>query len=482
MNKDSNYIRFIEKLIKLIANVFTFGILLFILLAFIICLGVYIRSYPQIVSLFEFIWIIPTIFIIYVIIKLAQYLQEKSEKQIIFTVVSICTALYIILLLLYNTVPVSDYKAIWQAACEMAKGIFIDGQDKSKYMYYYNWQIGIAAFQSLLIRVFGENFLIFKILNIVLLNVTSILIYYITKDKINKKVACTSYILVSFFLAYLLTVSQFSNSHLALVLILISFILVEKNQYKLSVLAGITLGFTNIIRAIAIVAILAVVCYEIYLCIKNREVIKTITNTLCILICYLLTINVFNSIFINLGYADGPVTVAKMPYFKYVKGLGGDQEIYEKLASVNFDYDKFNEMQKNDLNNLIKSPIQTSKFVANKMVRFMGVFDYKLENTFNHDEDILYRYPIKALYMMSWFQYIIYVVLAIIGYKKWMKKRNIDVYQIFFCGYIVAHIFVEAFSSYRYEAYPFIIIMAAYGVNELIENKRDFKVYKLNGR
>lgn len=73
MNKDSNYIRFIEKLIKLIANVFTFGILLFILLAFIICLGVYIRSYPQIVSLFEFIWIIPTIFIIYVIIKLAKY-------------------------------------------------------------------------------------------------------------------------------------------------------------------------------------------------------------------------------------------------------------------------------------------------------------------------------------------------------------------------------------------------------------------------
>lgn len=482
MRKYNDYITFIENLIKLMANIFIFGILLFVLVAFAICLGVYIKSYPQIVSLFEFIWVIPSIFIIYITIKLSKYLQSKTDKQIIFTVVSICTVLYIMLILIYNTIPVSDYKAIWEAACEMAKGNFTGGQDKSSYMYYYNWQIGIAAFQSLLIRGFGENFLIFKIFNIILLNITSILIYYITKEKINKKVACTSYILSAFFLSYLLTVSQFSNSHLALVLILISFVLVENNKYKLSILAGIALGFTNIVRAIAIVAILAIICYEIYLCINNKEVIKPIINTLCILIFYSLTINIFNNIFIKVGYADAPVTVAKMPYFKYVKGLGGDQEIYEKLSSVDFDYDKFNEMQKNDLNSLIKAPMQTSMFVANKMVRFMGIFDYKLENTFNHDEDILYSYPVKALYMMSWFQYIIYVVLAIIGYKKWIKNREVDVYQIFFCGYIVAHIFVEAFSSYRYEVYPFIIIMAAYGVNEIIDNKKGFKVLNLNRR
>lgn len=475
MEAYKKYIEFIQILIKSVASIFIFGILIFTLIAFSICLVVYIKLYPQIVYLLEFIWIIPTLFIIYLIIKLFKYLQNKSEKQIVFTVITISTILYIILILSYNTIPVSDYKNIWQAACEMAKGTFVGGLDKSNYMYFYNWQIGIAAFESLIVRVFGENFLVFKILNIILLNVTSFLIYYIVKNKVNKKVASISYILTSLFLAYLLTVSQFTNSHLALVLILIAFILIEKNKYKLSILAGIALGFTNVVRAIAIVAILAIICYEVYLSIKNREVIKPIINTLCVLLFYSITINIFNNVFIKVGYADGPISVAKMPYFKYVKGLGGDQDVYYKLKGVNFDYDKFNELQKKDLENLINQPIQTSIFVTNKMVRFMGIFDYKLEHTFNHDQDILYSYPVKALYMMSWFQYIIYIVFAIIGYKKWRKEKDIDVYQIFFCGYILAHVFVEAFSSYRYEAYPFIIIMASYGVNELLERKL-FKV------
>lgn len=464
-------VEFAQRLIKSVANIFIFGILFFTLISFSICLVVYIKLYPQIVSLLEFISIIPTLFIMYLIIKLFKYLQNKSEKQIIFIVITISTITYIILILSYNTIPVSDYKAIWQAACEMASNTFVGGLDKSNYMYFYNWQIGIAAFESLIIRIFGENFFIFKILNIILLNVTSFLIYYIIKNKVNKRVACLSYILTAFFLAYLLTVSQFSNSHLALVLILISFILIEKNKYKLSVFAGIALGFTNVIRAIAIVAILAIICYEVYLSIKNREVIKPIINTLCVLLFYSITINIFNNVFIKVGYADGPISIAKMPYFKYVKGLGGDQDVYYKLESVNFDYDKFNELQKIDLENLIKQPVQTSIFVTNKMIRFMGIFDYKLEHTFNHNQDILYSYPVKALYMMSWFQYIIYIVFAIIGYKKWRKEKDIDVYQIFFCGYILAHVFVEAFSSYRYEAYPFIIIMASYGISELIRKK-----------
>jgi hypothetical protein len=69
--------------------------------------------------------------------------------------------------------------------------------------------------------------------------------------------------------------------------------------------------------------------------------------------------------------------------------------------------------------------------------------------------------------MMSWFQYIFCVILALIGYLLWKRKHHIDVYVIFFVGYNVVYIFIEAFSSYRFIAYPFILIMSGYAIKEL---------------
>jgi hypothetical protein len=404
---------------------------------------------------------------IFLCIRIGKHFQSKNEASLISFAVASATLCYIILIVSYETVPVSDYKVIWEAAIQMASGTFTGGTDPSSYFYYYNWQIGIAAFESLFVRIFGAKFLVLKILNIMILNLLSWAIYAIAKKKTSRDAACLIYILSAFFLPYLLTVSQFTNQHAALLLLLLSFVLIEKNRLRYILLAGILLGVLNVLRPMAIIAVLAVLAYWLYSFFCDKRWKPLIVRSVLFLLMYSLTITAFDTLFVNIGYADAPVSQAKIPYFKFVKGLGGDQDV-SKLASFGYDYEAFNEAQKEQLMTMIKQePLATLLFVVNKMCRYWGLFDYQFENTFNHDPDFYYQYPVKALYMISWFQYIFCIALAFIGYHLWRKNNRVDVYAIFFIGYNLVYLFIEAFSSYRFIEYPFILIMTGYAVHAL---------------
>src|SRR5690606_17556255 len=101
--------------------------------------------------------------------------------------------------------------------------------------------------------------------------------------------------------------------------------------------------------------------------------------------------------------------------------------------------------------------------------RYLGLFDYQFEQTYNHDDKIWKQYPIKAFYSAAWMQYIVYVLLALVGFHYWRKNNDLDIYQIWFVGNTAVYIFVEAFTSYRFEHYIFIFVMAGYGCTVIFD-------------
>ena len=138
-------------------------LLLFLLatpFAVFICLFVFCKNYPESFSIKEIPWFILAIVLQYILLKKIRISNLSTHKILAIGFIGLNILLFITLFT-FNTIPVSDYKAIWDTAAMMANDQFnINNYSPKDYIYIYNWQLGISAFESLFIRFFGENFFV----------------------------------------------------------------------------------------------------------------------------------------------------------------------------------------------------------------------------------------------------------------------------------------------------------------------------------
>lgn len=448
-------------------------LLLFLLItpfAVLICLFVFCKNYPESFSIKEVPWFILPIIVQYILLKKIGISNIPTHKILAIGFIGLNILLFITLFT-FNTIPVSDYKAIWDTAVLMANDQFnINNYSPKDYIYIYNWQLGISAFESLFIRLFGENFFIFKILNVLLINATIGVSYRLSRDMFGKITSHYTVLLFCSFYPVIITCSQFTNQHLAALLILSSLYLINKATKQSILLAGIIVAILNVIRPMGIIINLAYIICLIYFYVQNKNTKRFVISILLYFIPFYAVQKCFDVAFIKLEYADTSISKPKIPYFKFDKGLTGYNT--PDLSPFEYNLEKYNQWQKNKIvNKIVENPQEVIIFIVNKMVRYLGLFDYKFENTYNHNSDIWQKYPIKFFYSFGWGQYVFLVLLAIIGVYKWSGKTDLDIFQIFFLGIISVYIFIEAFTSYRYESYPLLILYASFGCCYIFEKK-----------
>lgn len=442
---------------------FVYAILGATLLSFPVCLVVHCAKYPEIFSVRELIWMLPAAFLLLFIIFLAKAMTRMPNRRIVPAMVLLECVIALVMIVSFDTQPCSDYAGIWKAANEMARGTFTDGLDPTAYMYYFNWQLGISAFESLFIRA-GADFLFFKLLNAALLMAVQYIIFRLTLSRFGKVPACYAYALSVLYLPWCLSIPQFTNHHIGLIFLLFSLILLNRQGFGAWMAAGLLTGVLNVLRPLGILVVLSALCLAL-VSLTSQKRAKPLVLFLVFLASYLLTLALFDRLFVAVGYTDAPVSQARLPYFKFQKGLYAYITPADDLKAYQFDYSAYNGAMKEELlHRVFSSPLETLIFVANKMVRYLGLFDYQFEMTYNHDVGFYTAYPVKALYCISWFQYIAIVVFSIRGYRKVRERFPLDIYQIFFIGNTLVYLFIEAFSSYRFESYPFLLILAALGL------------------
>lgn len=443
---------------------FVYAILGATLLSFPVCLVVHCTKYSQIFSTRELIWILPAVLLLLITIILAKSMTNMSNRRIALTMILLECIIALVMIFSFDSQPCSDYSAIWQAANEMASNTFIGGITPNHYMYYFNWQLGIAAFESLFIRL-GADFLFFKLLNALLLMAIQYMIFRLVFCRFGKTPACYAYAFATLYMPWCLSIPQFTNHHIGLVVLLLCLYLLDQHTFTTWGIAGIFAACLNVLRPLGIIIVLSAICQSVVLlCSKQKK--HPIFMLLVFLICYVLALSFFDFIFMAVGYTDAPISQARMPYYKFQKGFYDYRTYREDLEAFSYDYNAYNQAMKNELlEHLRTTPLQALVFVANKMVRYLGLFDYQFEMSYNHDVSFYTTYPVKALYSMSWFQYIGIIIFSICGYRKYHERYPLDIYQIFFIGNTLAYFFIEAFSSYRFESYPFLLILAALGVS-----------------
>lgn len=462
--KNNSPFQLLESLCTHTVGFFIWSILCFTLLAFVVCIFVFCVKHQDVFSVAEIIWFIPATALLLLISKLAQFIQTRSERFATCLMIALEAVIAIIMITSYDTQPCSDYASIWQSANEIAQGRFSAGTDPTQYMYFYNWQLGIAVFEAFFIK-FGATFFTLKVLNAILLIAIQHIEYRLVKQKLGFQTACTAYALSALFMPWCLTIPQFTNHHIGTIFLLMSLQLLEEQTPSRWAFAGVLLAMMNLLRPIGIIVLLTAVCYTIYLIIQRRH-IKPLVLLIVLIASYSLVLTCFDSVLISAGYTDSPVSHARLPYFKFQKGLYGYNWPLTDLNAYHYNYDEYNAAMKIELIEHISThPLETLVFVANKMIRYLGLFDYQFEMTYNHDVAFYTQYPVRALYSTSWFQYIGICLLAIKGYPSYARRYPVDIYQVFFIGNTLVYLLIEAFSSYRFESYPFLIMLAALGMN-----------------
>lgn len=304
MNAQSTSIRMnlfsrLQRFCIQIVNLFIFMILAFSIVACDVCIVVFCIKHQDVFSVVEILWSFPALILLLLTILLSRIMQNQKEATVSICMPLISACIASIMILSYDTQPCSDYGQIWQCANEMAQGTFTGGVTPRHYMYYYNWQLGITAFESLLIQL-GLSFTGLKIFNSILMLITQHAVYHLVKRKFSFRTACIAYALATLHLPWILSIPQFTNHHIAIVFLLLGLYFIEQHTLVSWVCAGISLAVMNLLRPIGIIVLLAAICYSIYRIAHMRN-FRPAWLLLALMLSYSLFIAIFDHAFISIG-------------------------------------------------------------------------------------------------------------------------------------------------------------------------------------
>lgn len=451
------------------------GILLMIFIFAIISVPIamikYNASYPEVFNFAECPYIVLGILFTLLWVWLYKHLVGLNKTRLVliigFVTANILSAYFIITC---GTQPISDYEAIWNTAIQMADGSFkISNLHHYDYMMVYNWQLGISWIESLSVRLFGPTVLPLQILNIILLNMMLVLVYCLSRKIIaSTKWQILPVSLLSIYYPVIVTIPQFTNQHLACVMILLVVYLLCFDKWYLWLLAGVFIALLNMVRPMGVILIITGICLTVTaILIKSDKRLSSLFYLVCLLLSCAVCTHAIDWGFERAGYADAPISKSKIPYFKFHKGLTGyDCPEVDKFSSI----EEFNNWEKRQVKNaLVQHPKVTLTYVFKKMIRYLGGFDYKVEMTYNKNESIWNSGWIKRFVMFGWGQYSAILLLCLMSVIVCKKDLYVTPVAIVFIGITLVYFFIEAFTSYRYESYPFMMIIASSGLNRVVK-------------
>lgn len=434
---------------------------------------------------FSFEVIIP-ILIIAITIFLELYIIKKNikTKYKILLILLLSFILRGLWLLNINTMPISDFRVIYETAQDLLAG--------NTSAFWGNGYLGrfphltiMSLYMSFMIKLFPVNNIIaMKVVNLFFGIVTVYLIYLLAKEIFNsKKLGLYSASLASFFPPLVTFVGILCTENIAIPFYILStylFILAVKNKkskYYL-ILSGVILSIGNLFRMVATIMIIA---FGIYLVIYTKDkLIEKIKRVGLYLLPYLLVLFTVSSTLQAVGITEFPLWKGSEPKVTSIlKGTNiehfgrWNEEDASIVTKYNYDYDKIDKASKE----IIKERLTTTnplKLVGFYIFKFamqwsIGDFEGAYLSKLDMPEDAV------KVNVSLWFIEVIYgciIILAFLGLFN-RRKRNddseINLLYIILCGYGVMYLVTEAQGRYSLIIAWTFIIFAIEGIKFLLK-------------
>ncbi len=177
--------------------------------------------------------------------------------------------------------------------------------------------------------------------------------------------------------------------------------LIEKNLAKASLLSGVVVALLNFVRPMGILIIASVCCFYLCKMLAEKIYFRLVSHLGMFLMGYFVVAFLLDTMLLNLNYTDERVSMSSRNKYHKISYTLYDSKVDGHIADYQFDYERYNEDYREELiSQVVNHPAQITMSVANKMVRYLGLFDYLFEMTYNHDEKVWMRYPVKAIYIL----------------------------------------------------------------------------------
>ena len=129
---------------------------------------------------------------------------------------------------LFGAQPVQDFKTMYDAACQLARG----SREYLQTDYFYNWayQTGFVAYEALVVRLFGEGLLPLQVLNAVWMAGTGCLVYGIARRFLPETGAMAASLLYALYPGPYFLSAVLTNQHIAVFFFYLGFWLLARRE------------------------------------------------------------------------------------------------------------------------------------------------------------------------------------------------------------------------------------------------------------
>lgn len=391
---------------------------------------------------------------------------------------ALCMLVKIGWVLMFPTVPASDYLTFYKTAQLLAENWTID----FRYVALFPHIMGYSTFLSLFFLIFGDNLLIAPIVNAVLSTVSMALIYYIVQQCWHKQAAWIAAIIWIFYPSQTIYNSMVLSEPYYTTMILTFWALIiwlnekleELSLWKIGLAAlpcSLLLTMIHAARPIAIILYIALMIWFVLSMDwhNKKQIVKRITLSAAI------TVFLWGFVQINTAYntsrlGDEP---ASTPGFNILVGFneksGGEwnEEDSKQLSAYLTEYPEWS--AKDVQYQLLRD---AKERIFNSDIAFLKFFYTKLHLLWG-DDSLAYQYSDietnqTSFHAASNAYYYFTMIFSIIGLfiiVRKDKKSSAVMFCLFILGLTAAHLLAEVANRYHYSGIAVMTMLAAIGVH-----------------
>ena len=385
---------------------------------------------------------------------------------------------------------IADALLCFNAAQQAANGDF--SWISLDYFQRWAYQIPFVLYETAVLKIFG-NYKALYIMGAVFSILTCMLFYAVSKKMVkNENAALAVTALFTWMPNALFQIDTMYNQligglFLMLSIYLFSFIFTESFDEKINpkqllfcLLTGIFSGISNLFRAEAIVEILAVACYLIFVTVTQSDK-KTLLK-------YIIKSVVFFAVFfigykVVTGGTDWIITASgihpygiknRCPYWFIVCGLTPESygAYSEKYIGIVYTLDS--EAQKK-----MFSDIMHEIFADRSFFDILIFFAKKLSIMWGTPEEphcmisdsALWHRISYVMVLANHYIYMLFSILAIVGIKMKKFRNSSSFLTIYFMGYFCIYLIKEIAPRYRYSTLFILALLSVYGIQAVFDYK-----------
>jgi 4-amino-4-deoxy-L-arabinose transferase-like glycosyltransferase len=476
-------------------RLFTLTVYISVFLLLYMCIFAVFVKTPEMLELPSFMILFAEVAFLFIWLGIFYLIYKKGKdlSRTAFSLIILLAAFVprIIWIMFIGTAPVSDFYGYNNYAINASKGLYKLYGDVYPL---FPFKFGYPLVLSVIYRIFGANIMVAKVFNVAISTGVAYLIYRLGALLFNERAGRIASLIFAFWPAQVMYNSVVASEHIFMLLFLLAiwfFVLAEYSlkdakDYLLVIVSGFMLALTYLIRPVSIILLpIIIVCLFIFSekdkplkekgFIASRiktSVLVTASTIVTIAVVSLIVGNILGvrlwksssgfSFYIGTNYESSGMYFAK------------DEEIIEEF---NYDVEEVHKQAtKRAIERITSQPMNFLRLIEKKFIIQWANEDYgyywsmyKLDDI-NNVSNFVLSHP-RAFLGISQIYYIALLIFAVSG-SIYIRRHQIYSTAMFFLllfAFVGAHTLFEVQSRYHYPVIPFFILIAGYGVEQIIE-------------